>query len=78
MTYFLILQICAKERYRLKQIEESQKNSKPMNLNKSGASGNDEMGDNQLNSIKEVLQQDSKTIADLVKKLSQAKRDLSL
>ncbi len=36
------------------------------------------MGENQLNSIKEVLEQDSKEIAGLVATLNLAKRDLAI
>jgi len=37
-----------------------------------------EMGDNQLANVKEVLQKDSKQIAELVKKINSAKKDLGI
>lgn len=37
-----------------------------------------EMGENQLTNVKEVLQKDSKQIAELVKKINSAKKDLGI
>jgi chromosome segregation ATPase len=37
-----------------------------------------EMGENQMNSVKEILQKDSKQIAELVKSVNAAKKDLGM
>ena len=65
-------QIRAKEKYQHRQIEISSRNLKAKALATS------QMGDNQLKSIKEVLQGDSKEIANLVNIVNSAKKDLAV
>lgn len=65
-------QIRAKEKYQWRQITQTRQN---MNQKAVSALG---MGDNQLQSIKEVLQQDGKDISVLVRSLQEAKKDLAV
>jgi hypothetical protein len=65
-------QIRAKEKYQLRQIKQSQDN-----LNtRSVASA--QMGQNQVDSMKDVLRQDGEKIGDMVKSLNSIKKDLMI
>lgn len=64
-------QLRAKEKYQRRQLAASvgSGRSRPAVT---------EMGENQLTNVKEVLQKDSKQIAELVKKINSAKKDLGI
>ena len=63
-------QIRAKERYQMRQIKHSQENVKVKN------EAIAKMGQNQIDSMKDVLKQDGQQIGSMVKKLNGFKNDL--
>ena len=63
-------QIRAKERYQMRQIKHSQENVKVKN------EAIAKMGQNQIDSMKDVLKQDGQQIGSMVKKLNAFKNDL--
>ena len=65
-------QVKQKEKYQLRQIAAVRTGTRKK------AEMSEEMGENQLVSIKEVLENDSKEIADMVKKINLAKRDVTV
>ena len=70
-------QIKAKEKYQLRQIRESE--DKARQGHSSSAEGTNKrlaLSQKQLQSIKEVLQANSQDLADIVKQLNGAKKDL--
>ena len=68
-------QVRQKEKYQLRQISAV----RAANMQKKKKNENTaDMGENQLASIKEVLERDSKEIADMVKKVNYAKRDVTV
>lgn len=70
-------QVRQKEKYQLRQISAVKKMNDYKNKN-AGLSSTEEMGENQLVSIKEVLEQDSRDIADMIKKINFAKKDMTV
>ncbi len=84
-------QLRMKERYQLRQAEEARQTqaaaaqgrhwpfgSPSSPLRSAAAAANSDMDENQLKSVKEVLEQDSKQIADIVKAVNNIKRDLAV
>ena len=65
-------QIKAKERYQVRQIKHVDQMVKPIK------NTNDQIGPNQIQSMRDVLKQDGEEISSMVKTLSTMKKDLAI
>ena len=69
-------QIKAKERYQLRQIQQSQENTQTRMRSHEMTASSTSLAPNQVENMKEVLQQDGQDLKDMMHKLNRMKKEL--
>ena len=69
-------QIKAKERYQLRQIQQSQENTQTRMRSHEMTASSTSLAPNQVENMKDVLQQDGQDLKDMMHKLNRMKKEL--